>query len=46
MFSYIRSAVLAAASVAALAIPAFAQSFPDGKPIEMTVMFGAGSAPT
>ena len=26
------------------AAPASAQSFPDGKPIEMTVMFGAGSA--
>src|SRR5262245_41613013 len=24
--------------------PAVAESFPDGKPIEMTVMFGAGSA--
>lgn len=25
-------------------VPAAAQNFPDGKPIEMTVMFGAGSA--
>ena len=44
MFSYTRRVVLAAASVAALAMPALAQSYPDGKPIEMTVMFGAGSA--
>jgi tripartite-type tricarboxylate transporter receptor subunit TctC len=29
---------------AILASPAAAQEFPDGKPIEMTVMFGAGSA--
>jgi hypothetical protein len=27
-----------------LAAPALAQPFPGGKPIEMTVMFGAGSA--
>src|SRR3954462_14851905 len=26
------------------AAPAFAQQFPGGKPVEMTVMFGAGSA--
>jgi tripartite-type tricarboxylate transporter receptor subunit TctC len=28
----------------AIAAPAMAQQFPDGKPVEMTVMFGAGSA--
>jgi tripartite-type tricarboxylate transporter receptor subunit TctC len=33
-----------AAVLAGLATAAAAQSFPDGKPIEMTVMFGAGSA--
>ncbi len=26
------------------AVPAFGQQFPQGKPVEMTVMFGAGSA--
>src|SRR5947208_14843718 len=30
--------------VAAVATPAAAQQYPGGKPIEMTVMFGAGSA--
>jgi tripartite-type tricarboxylate transporter receptor subunit TctC len=44
MFSYTRRVVLAVASIAALATPALAQSYPAGKPIEMTVMFGAGSA--
>jgi tripartite-type tricarboxylate transporter receptor subunit TctC len=34
---------LALAAITA-AVPAAAQNFPDGKPIEMTVMFGAGSA--
>jgi tripartite-type tricarboxylate transporter receptor subunit TctC len=33
-----------ACALATLAGPAPAQSFPDGKPVEMTVMFGAGSA--
>jgi tripartite-type tricarboxylate transporter receptor subunit TctC len=33
-----------AALVLIAATPAFAQQFPGGKPIEMTVMFGAGSA--
>ncbi len=37
------SGILALAFAAA-ASPAMAQQFPDGKPIEMTVMFGAGSA--
>src|SRR5579859_2183736 len=38
--------VLAAAAIAsgALAQTAWSQAFPGGKPIEMTVMFGAGSA--
>src|ERR1700688_515806 len=31
-------------AVALCAAPAFAQQFPQGKPVEMTVMFGAGSA--
>ncbi len=39
-----RRALFAAAAIAVMAAPALAQSFPDGKPIEMTVMFGAGSA--
>lgn len=39
-----RRAFFAAAAIAVMAAPALAQSFPDGKPIEMTVMFGAGSA--
>ena len=38
------SRLLVAAAALALATPAAAQSFPDGKPVEMTVMFGAGSA--
>jgi tripartite-type tricarboxylate transporter receptor subunit TctC len=33
-----------AAALLSLAAPVAAQNFPDGKPIEMTVMFGAGSA--
>jgi tripartite-type tricarboxylate transporter receptor subunit TctC len=37
------SLLLAVAGVA-YALPASAQGFPEGKPIEMTVMFGAGSA--
>ena len=37
-------ATSAACVVGAIAIPAAAQQFPGGKPIEMTVMFGAGSA--
>jgi tripartite-type tricarboxylate transporter receptor subunit TctC len=39
-----RRAVVAAFLAAAVSTPAFAQSYPAGKPIEMTVMFGAGSA--
>ena len=35
---------LAAAALMVLGPAAFAQQFPAGKPIEMTVMFGAGSA--
>src|SRR5499426_2026877 len=34
----------AALVVMTAAAPAFAQQFPGGKPVEMTVMFGAGSA--
>src|SRR5947209_10501749 len=37
-------ATSAACVVGAIAIPAAAQQFPGGKPVEMTVMFGAGSA--
>ena len=44
MISFSRRAVLAASLMAAITTPAFAQQFPAGKPIEMTVMFGAGSA--
>ena len=44
MSSYVRRIAFATSLVAATALPAFAQSFPDGRPIEMTVMFGAGSA--
>ena len=44
MFSYSRRAVIAAGLAVAIATPASAQQFPGGKPIEMTVMFGAGSA--
>jgi tripartite-type tricarboxylate transporter receptor subunit TctC len=44
MLSFSRRAAIAAVLAAAAATPAFAQSFPNGKPIEMTVMFGAGSA--
>lgn len=42
----IRPLIPAAASLAVVmaATLALAQQFPDGKPIEMTVMFGAGSA--
>jgi tripartite-type tricarboxylate transporter receptor subunit TctC len=39
-----RRTVIAAASLALVASTALAQQFPDGKPVEMTVMFGAGSA--
>lgn len=39
----VRRVVLAAAIFVAATV-ALAQQFPDGKPIEMTVMFGAGSA--
>jgi len=39
----IGSGILVAVAVWAGA-PAFAQQFPQGKPVEMTVMFGAGSA--
>ena len=44
MMRFSRRAAIAAVFVATAAMPAFAQSFPNGKPIEMTVMFGAGSA--
>ena len=37
-------AVGSALMVAAIGAPAVAQQFPGGRPIEMTVMFGAGSA--
>jgi tripartite-type tricarboxylate transporter receptor subunit TctC len=37
-------ALAAAAVMLAAGPPAFAQQFPGGRPIEMTVMFGAGSA--
>src|ERR1700746_4003738 len=40
----IAGAVLAVCLAAAAAGVATAQQFPDGRPIEMTVMFGAGSA--
>jgi tripartite-type tricarboxylate transporter receptor subunit TctC len=40
----IRRAFLGVAPLAFIAAAALAQQFPDGKPIEMTVMFGAGSA--
>jgi tripartite-type tricarboxylate transporter receptor subunit TctC len=43
MLCYVRRALIATAFVA-VAAPAFSQSYPGGKPIEMTVMFGAGSA--
>ena len=47
MPTYTRRLVLAAAALAALAAPALAQSkYPDGKPIEMTTLFGAASAST
>jgi tripartite-type tricarboxylate transporter receptor subunit TctC len=36
--------IIALVALPVLASPARAQQFPDGKPIEMTVMFGAGSA--
>ena len=40
-----RTGMLAAIFVA-MAVPAAAQGFPDGKPIEMTTLFGAASAST
>jgi len=40
----VRGVVLTAASLVMAATAVLAQQFPDGKPIEMTVMFGAGSA--
>ena len=40
----VRRVLFAAASLVVAATLALAQQFPDGKPIEMTVMFGAGSA--
>ena len=47
MPTYTRRLVLAAAALAAIATPALAQSkYPDGKPIEMTTLFGAASAST
>ena len=47
MPTYTRRLVLAAAALAALAAPGLAQSkYPDGKPIEMTTLFGAASAST
>ena len=39
-----KSKLLAACLLAVWTSAAGAQQFPDGKPIEMTVMFGAGSA--
>ncbi|HZE45655.1 MAG TPA: tripartite tricarboxylate transporter substrate binding protein, partial [Xanthobacteraceae bacterium] len=39
----IGSGILVAVALCAGA-PASAQQFPQGKPVEMTVMFGAGSA--
>jgi tripartite-type tricarboxylate transporter receptor subunit TctC len=39
-----RRIAVVAAALALVATSALAQQFPDGKPIEMTVMFGAGSA--
>jgi tripartite-type tricarboxylate transporter receptor subunit TctC len=39
-------AALAAAALSVTAVPGFAQSYPAGKPIEMTTLFGAGSAST
>src|SRR5215471_14714300 len=46
MMRTIMRSTLAGASGAFMlwAVPALAQPFPGGKPIEMTVMFGAGSA--
>jgi tripartite-type tricarboxylate transporter receptor subunit TctC len=46
MLSFSRRAAIAVAFVAAATTPAFAQSYPNGKPIEMTTLFGAGSAST
>ena len=47
MPTYTRRLVLTAAALAAIAAPALAQSkFPDGKPIEITTLFGAASAST
>jgi putative tricarboxylic transport membrane protein len=47
MPTYTRRIALAAAALAMLAAPALAQSkYPDGKPIEMTTLFGAASAST
>src|SRR5580704_2209490 len=40
----ITGAVLAVCLATAAATVATAQQFPDGRPVEMTVMFGAGSA--
>jgi tripartite-type tricarboxylate transporter receptor subunit TctC len=37
---------LLAALLGAVAVPAVGQGFPDGKPIEMTTLFGAASAST
>jgi tripartite-type tricarboxylate transporter receptor subunit TctC len=44
MRSMIRLRLVIALAASVVAAPAMAQQFPDGKPIEMTVMFGAGSA--
>src|SRR5215510_2750289 len=47
MPTFTRTLAAAAAALAMLASPALAQSkFPDGKPIEMTTLFGAASAST
>jgi tripartite-type tricarboxylate transporter receptor subunit TctC len=47
MPTYARRIAMLAAALAMLAAPAFAQSkYPDGKPIEMTTLFGAASAST
>ena len=44
MRNMMRHKLVIAVVASVVAVPAMAQQFPDGKPIEMTVMFGAGSA--
>jgi tripartite-type tricarboxylate transporter receptor subunit TctC len=43
-FSHWKTASILVLAALAVVTPAAAQNYPDGKPIEMTVMFGAGSA--